>query len=57
MCIRWLINGSDSRKMHGATIRFIYIYIYIYNILAYIQHSGDVSRENLKTKFVSCPVL
>jgi len=23
MCIRWLINWSDSTKMHGATIRFI----------------------------------
>jgi len=22
MCIRWLINRSDSTKMHGATIRF-----------------------------------
>jgi len=22
MCIRWLINWSDSTKMHGATIRF-----------------------------------
>ena len=22
-CIRWLINWSDSTKMHGATIRFI----------------------------------
>ena len=24
MCIRWLINWSDSTKMHGATIRFIH---------------------------------
>ena len=23
MCIRWLINWSDSTKMHGATIRFV----------------------------------
>jgi len=23
MCIRWLINWSDSTKMHGATIRFM----------------------------------
>jgi len=23
MCIRWLINWSDSTKMHGVTIRFI----------------------------------
>jgi len=23
MCIRWLINWSDSTKIHGATIRFI----------------------------------
>jgi len=23
MCIRWLINLSDSTKMHGATVRFI----------------------------------
>ena len=23
MCIRWLINWSDSTKMHGATIRYI----------------------------------
>jgi len=22
MCIRWLINWSDSTKIHGATIRF-----------------------------------
>jgi len=22
MCIRWLINFSDSTEMHGATIRF-----------------------------------
>ena len=27
MCIRWLINWSDSTKMHGATIRFIPHYL------------------------------
>jgi len=26
MCIRWLINWSDSTKMHGATIRTVPIY-------------------------------
>ena len=26
MCIRWLINWSDSTKMHGSTIRFIFLW-------------------------------
>ena len=26
MCIRWLINWSDSTKMHGAKIRFIVLF-------------------------------
>jgi len=36
---------------------YIYIYIYIYYILADLQHNADVSLENLKAKFISCPVL
>jgi len=29
MCIRWLINFSDSTKMHGATIRFIIVHLLV----------------------------
>jgi len=32
MCIRWLINWSDSTKMHGATIRFILVTSFIFCI-------------------------
>jgi len=29
MCIRWLINCSDSTKMHGATVRFVPVTTYV----------------------------
>jgi len=39
MCIRWLINWSDSTKMHGATIRFI------------VQNAFRVFCENCRRNF------
>jgi len=38
MCIRWLINWSDSTKMRGATVRFI---VYIFTLL----------KSNFKLRF------
>jgi len=34
MCIRWLMNWSDSAKMHGATIRFKDLY---WNIFKHVH--------------------
>jgi len=49
MCIRWLINWSDSTKMHGATIRFIlqsvkpYLHLESIAVLGY----GNVTTESV----------
>ena len=41
MCIRWLMNLSDSAKMHGATIRFIDVTCFIIPLFN-AQHVSDV---------------
>ena len=48
MCIRWLINWSDSTKMHGATIRFILPLIsqYIISLLIIIVNSKNQFQMN-----------
>ena len=59
MCIRWLINWSDSTKIHGATIRFI-VHYQIQKIIPPISILRQMKPVDgpiplLEDPFYSCP--
>jgi len=54
ICIVWLINWSDSTKMHGATIRFIYIYISKLNTSVKINCEGSKLTADFCLRLISC---
>jgi len=67
MCIRWLINWSDSTKMHGATIRFtfslwksylkyfFYSAAYLFSFFLYFLHFLHLFISSLSFRFLSDP--
>ena len=58
MCIRWLINWSDSTKMHGATIRSILYVLWTFKICVHKVHRCTVhfvkSLQLLTNKCTKC---
>ena len=59
MCIRWLINWSDSTKMHGATIRFTLEHlewssvVWILRNKIFSWESHQYTKLNFRTNWVS----
>jgi len=57
MCIRWLINWSDSTKMHGATIRFTIhsiSYSTTYNLQSVVSRFARFPRKDLEFSITKC---